>query len=315
MDRLEAMSMLVAVTEKGSLSAAGRSLQVPLATLSRKISDLEKLLGTRLLIRTTRKLTLTDAGIAYVAAARRILEEVEVAEREAAGEFTAPKGELVVTAPVMFGRLHVLPVVTDFLATFPEINIRIILVDRNVDLIGDHVDMAVRIGKLPDSSMVATQIGMMRTVTCASPALLASRGTPPTPDDLLRLPCVAVDTPMPSPSWRFFNPQSGAAIDVPIRPRLTVTTPEAAAQAAIRTVGAVRLLHYQAAEAIERGELKLILESYEPEPAPVHLVHVSREQMPLKMRRFLDFAAPRLEQVLGKITPTRTGRAMRRRTR
>ncbi|HEX7747739.1 MAG TPA: LysR family transcriptional regulator [Bordetella sp.] len=305
MDRLEAMSMLVAVTQKGSLSAAGRDLKVPLATLSRKISDLEALLGTRLLIRTTRKLTLTDAGIAYVAAARRILEEVDEAEREAAGEFTVPKGELVVTAPLMFGRLHVLPVVADFLAAFPEINIRLVLSDRNVDLIGDHVDMAVRIGALPDSSMVATQIGVMRTVACASPALLADRGTPQTPDDLLRLPCVTVDTPMPSPSWRFRNPRSGAAIDVPILPRLTVTTPDAAVQAAIRKVGIVRLLHYQAAQAIERGELQIFFEAYEPEPAPVHLVHVARGQMPLKMRRFLDFAVPRLKQVLGGISSTR----------
>lgn len=302
MDRLEAMSMLVAVTEKGSLSAAGRALQVPLATISRKISDLEALLGTRLLIRTTRKLSLTDAGIAYVATARRILEQVEEAEREATGEFTVPKGELVVTAPIMFGRLHVLPVVADFLATFPEINIRLILADRNVDLIGDHVDMAVRIGKLPDSSMVATQIGVMRTMTCASPTLLAARGTPRTPDDLARLPCVAIDTPMPSPSWRFRNPQSGTAIDVSILARLTVTTTEAAAQAAIRNVGVTRLLHYQAAEAVERGSLQILLEIYEPEPAPVHLVHASRGQMPLKMRRFLDFAAPRLKQVMHELS-------------
>ena len=212
------------------------------------------------------------------------------------------------TAPLMFGRLHVLPVVADFLATFPEINIRLMLADRNVDLIGDHVDMAVRIGKLPDSSMVATQIGVMRTVTCASPTLLAGRGTPQTPDDLLRLPCVTVDTPMPSPIWRFPNPQSGAAIDVAIVPRLTVTTTEAAAQAAVRKVGAVRLLHYQAAEAVERGELQIFLEAYEPEPAPVHLVHVSRGQMPLKMRRFLDFAAPRLKQVLSELIPLRPGK-------
>lgn len=302
MDRLEAMSMLVAVTEQGSLSAAGRALQVPLATLSRKISDLEARLGTRLLVRTTRKLSLTDAGISYVVAARRILEEVENAEREAAGEFTLPKGELVVTAPTMFGRLHVLPVVADFLASYPEINIRLILADRNVDLIGDHVDMAVRIGKLPDSSMVATQIGVMRMVTCASPALLAGRGTPRNPADLPGLPCVTVDTPMPTPSWRFRNPRSGAAIDVAILPRLAVTTPEAAAQAAICKVGVVRLLHYQVVEAVERGELQIFFEAYEPEPVPVHLVHVLRGQMPLKMRRFLDFAAPRLKQAISGIT-------------
>ena len=131
-------------------AAAGRALRVPVPTLSRKISELEASLGTRLLIRTTRKLTLTDVGVTYVAAARRILEQVEDAEREAAGEFTTPKGELVITAPIMFGRLHVLPIVIDFLALFPEINIRLQLADRNVHLVDDHVDMAVRIGQLPD---------------------------------------------------------------------------------------------------------------------------------------------------------------------
>ena len=307
MDRFQAMSMLLRVTDKGSLSAAGRELQVPLATLSRRISDLERHLGTRLLIRTTRKLTLTDAGIAYVSAARRILEQVEEAEREAAGEFTAPKGELVVTAPILFGRLHVLPVVADFLATFPEINIRLILVDRNVDLVEDHVDMAVRIGKLPDSSMVATQIGLMRTVTCASPALLAGHGVPLKPDDLTRLPCVVVDTPMPSSGWRFQSPRSDTTLEISISSRLAVTTTEAAAQAAIYGVGVTRLLHYQVAEPAERGELQIILERYEPAPAPVHLVHASRGQMPLKMRRFLDFAAPRLRQALKRIASSAQG--------
>jgi DNA-binding transcriptional LysR family regulator len=219
MDRLEAMSMLVTVTEEGSLSAAGRELHVPLATISRRISDLETLLGTRLLIRTTRKLTLTEAGVAYVAAARRILEQVEEAGRAAAGEFTVPKGELVITAPVMFGRLHVLPVVVDFLAAFPEIQVRLLLNDRNVDLIDDHVDMAVRIGRLPDSSMVATQVGVMRMVTCASPSLLAAQGLPRKPVDLLRFPCVAIDVPALSPVWRFRMPRTGAAIDVPVKPR------------------------------------------------------------------------------------------------
>ena len=301
MDRFEAMSMLVTVTETGSLSAAGRALKVPLATLSRKISDLETLLGTRLLIRTTRKLTLTDAGTVYVAAARRILEQVEDAEKMAAGEFTAPKGELVITAPIFFGRLHVLPVVADFLALFSEINVRLVLADRNVSLSDDHVDMAVRIGQLPDSSMVATQIGLIRSVVCASPALMDGRGVPRTPTDLLRLPCVTVDTPLPSPGWRFKMPGSGATLDLPIVPRLSVTTTEAAAQAAIRSVGVTRLLHYQVVEAVDAGALRIVLEEFEPDPAPVHLVHASRGQMPLKMRRFLDFAAPRLRKAVGAI--------------
>ncbi|RDS81131.1 LysR family transcriptional regulator [Dyella monticola] len=298
MDRLEAMSMLVAVADKGSFSAAGRALKIPLATLSRKISDLEAHLGTRLLLRTTRKLTLTEAGAAYIAAARRILDEVEGAEREAAGEFITPKGELVVTAPTFFGRLYVLPLVADFLALYPQINLRLMLIDRNVDLIGDHVDMAVRIGTLPDSAMVATQVGLMRTVTCASPALLAGRGVPKQPDDLLKYPCVSVIAPTPVPSWRFRMPASHATHDVPILARLAVTTPEAAAQAAIRGVGITRLLHYQVADAVQDGALQIILQRYEPDPVPVHLLHASRGQMPLKLRSFIDFAAPRLRKAL-----------------
>ena len=301
MDRLEAMGLLLKVTELGSLSAAGRALHVPLATLSRKISDLEALLGTRLLIRTTRKLSLTDAGIAYVAAARRILEQVDEAERAAAGEFTVPKGELAITAPLMFGRLHVLPVVADFLAAHADITVRLILSDRNVDLVDDHIDMAVRIGKLPDSAMVATQVGTMRMVACIAPALLASYGMPQVPGDLQRFPCVAVDAPMPAPGWRFRDPGSNAPLDVDITARLAVNTPEAAAAAAVRGVGVARLLHYQAAPALRQGALQIVLAEYEPEPAPVHLVHAARGQMPLKMRRFLDVAAPRLRQELDGI--------------
>ena len=301
MDRLGTMAMLVTVTEKGSLSAAARALQIPLATLSRRISDLERLLGARLLIRSTRKLTLTDAGAAYVDAARRILEQVDEAERNAAGEFVTPKGELVLTAPVMFGRLHLLPLVVGFLTAFPAIDIRLILVDRNVDLIGDHVDMALRIGRLPDSGMVATPIGMMRTVTCASPGLLDKHGHPETPDDLPAFPCVSVEMPMLAPSWRYHRPPAGTPFEVPVRPRLTVTATDAAAQAVILDMGIVRLLHYQVADALQDGRLRIVLEAYEPEPIPVHLLHASRGQMPLKMRHFLDYAAPRLTATLARI--------------
>lgn len=289
MDRLEAMSMLVLTVESGSMSAAGRKLGVPLPTLSRKISELEAVLGTRLLVRTTRKLSLTNAGLAYVDAARRILEQVDDAERIAAGEFIMPKGELVLTAPILFGRLHVLPVVTEFLATFPEINIQLVLTDRNVHLVDDHVDMAVRIGPLPDSSMVATRIGTMRTVICASPALLALHGTPTSPQDLSCLPCVSFALLTPTSDWRL----KGVS-NVPVNVRLSVTTAEAAVDAAIASIGATRVLHYQADAAIVRGDLRTILEEYEPEPLPINLVHASHGRMPLKMRSFLDFAVSRL---------------------
>ncbi len=287
------MSMLLEVVDRGNLSAASRSLKIPLPTLSRKITDLETLLGTKLLTRTTRKIALTDAGTTYVDAARRILEQVEEAERQASGEFAIPKGELVITAPVQFGRLYVLPVVTDFLATFPAINVRLMLADRTIDLVDEHVDMAVRIGNLPDSAMVATRVGTVRRVVCGSPAFFAGRGVPKEPADLLGLPCISVEILTPAAGWQFQKP-GAKAIEVPIRPRLSVTTTEAAAEAAIRGAGITRLLYYQVAGAVAAGALKLVLEDFEPEPAPIHLVHLARGQMPLKMRHFLDFAAPRL---------------------
>ena len=171
MDRLEAMAILLRVADRGSFSAASRELGVPLPTVSRKVNELERHLGTRLLVRTTRKVALTDAGATYAASARRILEEVDETERVAAGEFQVPRGELILTAPVFFGRLHILPIVTDFLAAFPEIDVRLVLSDRNLHLIADHVDMAVRIGTLPDSRLMATRVGTMRTVVCATPCL------------------------------------------------------------------------------------------------------------------------------------------------
>lgn len=304
MDRFEAMALLREVVDRGSLSAAGRSLRVPVPTLSRKISELEALLGTRLLVRTTRKITLTDAGITYLTATRRILDEVEDAEREAVGEFIAPKGELVVTAPLHFGRLHVLPVVAEFLMLFAEINVRLLLADRNIRLVDDHVDLAVRIGRLEDSTMIATRIGSMRTVICGSPKLLASLGVLTSPQDLRGLPIVAVDAPMPGSGWRLQQAGSAASTEVSVVPRLSVTTTEAAVQAAIRGVGLAQLLHYQVAEAVEAGKLQIVLEKFEPEPAPIHLVHAVRGQLPLKMRRFLDLAAPRLRRQLDEVAST-----------
>ena len=301
MDRFEAMSMFLNAIEKGSLSAAARDMRVPVPTLSRKVADLETLLGTQLLTRTTRKLILTDAGIAYAEAARRILEQVDEAERQAAGEFTAPRGELVVTAPVLFGRLHVLPLVADFLAQFPEVNVRLMLGDRNVNLVDDQIDMAVRIGKLPDSGMIATRVGSMRRVICASPKLLKRQGIPRTPEELTRMPCVAsIGVQALASGWSFRHPETGTDIDVPIFPRLA-TSAEAAVDAALRGVGFVCLRHYQVVDAVKCGKLRIVLEKYETEPAPVHLIHATRGQMPLKMRSFLDFAAPRLRKALTKI--------------
>ena len=171
-------------SRSGSLSAASRKLGVPLPTVSRKISELEAHLNTRLLIRSTRRLALTDAGAAYVAAAKRILDEVSEAERAASGEHAAPRGDLVITAPVVFGRLHVLPVIAEFLSQWPEIDVRLVLSDRNLHLIDDRVDIAVRIGALADSALDSTRVGAVRRVVCGSPAYFAAHGVPKRPEDL-----------------------------------------------------------------------------------------------------------------------------------
>lgn len=299
MDRLEAMAVLVQVADDGSFSAASRALGMPLATVSRKVSELEAHLGARLLHRTTRKVTPTDAGTAYLASARRILEQVGESERMAAGEFQAPRGELVLTAPILFGRLHLLPVVAGFLAAYPEIAVRLLLSDRNLHLLDEQVDMAARIGRLPDSGMVATRIGAMRTVVCASPELLARHGTPTAPEGLGALPCVSFDFLSPATGWAFRH--EGVAIDLPIRPRLRVSTAEAAVSAAVLGVGATRVLHYQCSDPVRAGSLAIILQDFEVEPLPVHLLHAGQRALPSKMRVFLDFAAGRLRDRLAAL--------------
>jgi DNA-binding transcriptional LysR family regulator len=167
-----------------------------------------------------------------------------------------------------------------------------------VHLVDDHVDIAVRIGKLPDSTMVATQVGSMRTVVCASPGLLASQGVPKVPADLLSFPCVTIELPVPALGWRFRVAGAGAPVEISVRSRLSVTSTDAAVAAAVRGVGAARLLYYQVSDALQAGTLQIVLGSFEPEPAPVNLVHVARTQMPIKIRRFIDFAIPRLRTAL-----------------
>jgi DNA-binding transcriptional LysR family regulator len=209
----------------------------------------------------------------------------------------------VVTAPLLFGRLYVLPVIAEFLAQFAEINVRLVLSDRNARLVDDHIDMAVRIGRLPDSSMVATRIGAMRMVTCASPAWLAAHGVPQDPQQLRTLPCVVMEAPVPIAAWQFLQPDTAVPGEVAIEPRLAVSTAEAAVDAAILNVGATRLLHYQVAAAVTAGQLRIILAEYELEPLPIHLLHAARGHMPQKLRRFIDHAVPRLRRALGALEP------------
>ena len=301
MDRLEAMSILREAVDAGSLSAAGRRLGVPLATVSRKVSELERHLGTRLLNRSSRKLTLTDAGRSYVVACKRILEDVAEAERVASGEYSAPKGNLTLSAPIVFGRLHVLPIVMAFLKHHPDIDIRLVLADRVVDLFEDHVDLAIRIGDLPDSSLVAIRVGSIRRVVCGSPAYFAGRGTPQHPSELSAHDCVSFEGLMASDFWSFRVGKSDTP--VAIHSRLVVNTAEAAIDAAVAGVGITRVLSYQVASATKAGALAVVLEAFEPAPVPVNLVHAGQGLLPLKLRAFIDFAAPLLRAGLLRPRP------------
>lgn len=293
MDRLQSMEVLLAAVETGSLSAAGRKLGMPLPTVSRKVSELEAYLKARLLNRSTRKLTLTDAGSDYIAACKRILEEVVEAERAVAGEYSTPRGDLVITAPIVFGRLHVLPLISEFLKVYPEVNVRLSLRDQVVKLQDNHVDVAVRIGHLPDSTLVARRLGLIRRVVCGSPAYLAKRGTPETPSELSDHCCVTFDAIASPQAWIF--EVDGAQGTVPVRSRLSVNTAEAAIDAAVAGVGLTRVLSYQVESAERVGDLVRVLREFEPADIPVSLVYPNQGQQALKLRAFLDFAAPRLQ--------------------
>jgi DNA-binding transcriptional LysR family regulator len=293
-DRLESMSVLLAVVDTGSLSAAARKLAMPLPTVSRKLAELEAHLGTRLLYRTTRQLSLTEPGTSYVAACRRILEEIGEAERVVAGEYATPKGLLVVTTPVVFGHLHVVPVVAEFLAQYPEIDIRILLTDKVVDLMEEQIDVALRIGQLPDSTLMAIGVGTVRRIVCGGPVYLEKYGVPAKPRDLATHSCISFDVLESTRAWVFEEGKS--EVSVPVAARLAVNTAEAAIAAAVLNVGLVRVLSYQVAEAIRNQSLSLVLQDYQSAPSPVSLVHKGQAPLPRKLRAFLDFVAPRLRE-------------------
>src|SRR5262249_32213704 len=299
MDRLEAMSIVLAVAEAGSLSAAARQEKTPLATVSRKVSELEAHLQTKLFNRSSRALVPTDAGRSYIAALKRILADVAEAERVASGEYTAPRGDLIVSSPVALGRMHLLPVVAEFLATFPEVDVALSLQDRPVNLLEEHVDVALRIGALADSSLIAVRIAEIRRVMCASPAYLKSRGTPRSPDDLSTHDCVSY-APLLSPTtWTFKRDQ--AEYVVPVRSRLVVGNLESACDAARAGVGITVVFSYQVGEFIKSGELAPLLRDFQPSPQPVSFVYSPNRFMPVKLRAFLGFALPRLTARLGDL--------------
>ncbi|HTO05470.1 MAG TPA: LysR substrate-binding domain-containing protein [Myxococcota bacterium] len=299
MDQLDAIRVFLAVASAGSLSAAARRLGLPVATVSRRIAALEKHVGARLVSRTTRRMALTDAGARYREACARIVAELEAAEREITGARDELSGPLVVTAPVMFGRLHVVPVVAQFLREHPRVDVRLLLGDRNAELIDEGIDVAVRIGALPDSALVAVRVGSIRRIVCASPEYLRARGTPESPEALAGHDCIAFSGIESAERWLFR--QAGRALPVGLRPRLVVTTADAALEAALAGVGVTRVLSYQAAAGVADGRLVPLLERFEPPAVPATVLHREGRTPRPKVKHFVSLAAARLRAALAGV--------------
>jgi DNA-binding transcriptional LysR family regulator len=293
MDRLEAMSVFVAVVEAGSLAAAARKLGCSPATVTRAIAHLETGAGERLLARTTRRFVITETGARHLATYRAVLEQM--ADLEQRSRDVEVSGGVVVTAPELFGRLKVLPVVESFLAAHPGTQIRLLLLNRVVDLIGEGVDVAVRLADLPDSSMTAIRIGEVRKLTCAAPAYLARHAPPQSPSDLADHACIGLNEAGSKELWRYREPTATRrARSVQLTCRLAVNGVGAAIEAAERGMGIVRPLSYQVERQIAEGALVALLPDYEPPPIPVHLVFRPRMRDGSAVRAFIDYAVPLL---------------------
>jgi DNA-binding transcriptional LysR family regulator len=302
MPRAEDIAVFIEVAERGGFAAASRRLSRSPAAVTRAVAELEARLGVRLLTRTTRAVALTEAGRQFLAGAKRVLADLDEIERAAAGEGMAPRGELRVTAPILFGRLHVLPIVLEFLRRFADVSVALSLLDRPVDLVEEGFDVAVRIGALAESSAVATRVGAVRRIAVASADYLARHGTPRAPGDLGAHAIVAFAGIAGIERW-LFHGRAGEA-GVAIKPRLTVTTAEAALDAAREGFGVTRVLSYQAAADIARGSLLRLLPADEGDDIPIHVVYPGGRHPPPKLRAFLDFAVPILRRRCAAITRT-----------
>lgn len=291
MDRWQAMKVFVKVSEAGSFAGAGRQLNMSPPAVTRIVSSLEEAIGARLLTRTTRSVKLTDAGSRYLRDCQRLLSELNEAEASAAATFSKPTGTLSVTAPSMFGALFVMPLLTEFLDLHPDVVGRALFADRIVNLVEEEVDVAIRIGHLPDSGFAATRVGEVRRVICGSPAYFARNGNPTSPSDLTEHRTIAATSAWSSLEWRFGADETTS---VRITPRLFCSTNEGAILAAAEGWGLTRILSYQIAARLDAGELQTVLDDYEEEPLPIHVVHPDGRHASAKVRSFVDFAVSRL---------------------
>lgn len=292
MDQIHLMKVFVAVGELESFAAAARRLAISPAAVTRAVTALEEQLGVKLLLRTTRSVRLTEAGGRYLEDTRHILASIVEANEAAAGINAAPKGDLAVTAPILFGKKFVMPCIVRYLQQYPEVDVSAYFLDRVVNLVEEGLDVAVRIGQLPDSGLKALRVGHMRRLLCASPEYLERHGTPRHPSELHRHQIIAAGALSPRTDWRF------GAIDEPtlvrMKPRLTVTSNDAAIAAASAGLGIARLLSYQVADELADGRLQVILAEYEEASWPIHILHRESKYGSTKVRTFIDMLAEHL---------------------
>jgi DNA-binding transcriptional LysR family regulator len=286
MDRFDAMQAFVAVADLKGFAPAARKLGLSPSGVTRLIAALEERLGARLLQRTTRSVTLTDVGARYLERARRILGDVEEAEDSAQDQRTRPSGRLVVSAPLGFGRLHVSPVMSTYLTRYPDVSAELRLSDRMVNLVEDGVDLAVRIGHLADSSLVARHVGEMRRIVVASPDYLRQHGVPEKPAAVASHQTIQFGALSAAPDWRFV--EDGREIRLAPTPRFATNSADAAIQYAEQDGGLTRVLAYQAAEAIKAGRLQIVLAPFEPPALPIHIVYPTSRLLSAKVRAFID---------------------------
>jgi DNA-binding transcriptional LysR family regulator len=258
--------------------------------VTRTVASLEELIGVRLLVRTTRSVKMTDAGMRYLGDCRRILADIAEAEATAGGSLATPTGTLSITASALFGQMHVLPVVIQYLDAYPSVRARTFFVDRPINMIEEGMDVAVRIGHLPDSGFTAIKVGAVRKVVCGSPAYFERHGVPMTPADLRDHRIAAPTSAWASPEWRFSGDHK-----VTITPVLQCNTNEATITAARQGWGLTRVLHYQIGPALIAGDLQIVLADYEEPPLPVHLLYPEGRSAPAKVRAFIDMAVPTLK--------------------
>ncbi|KAB0548664.1 LysR family transcriptional regulator [Pseudomonas argentinensis] len=289
MDRWQAMRVFVRVAETGSFASTARQMHMSAPAVTRIVAGLEDLIGARLLVRTTRSVKTTDAGSRYLQDCRRILGDIAEAELAAAGHYAEPSGTLAVTAASMFGHLHVLPLVLDYLDVYPGMHARTFFVDRPVNIVDEGIDVAIRIGHLADSGFTAIQVGSVRRVICAAPSYLAKYGVPATPAELKHHRIVVSQSAWASPEWRFAEGQR-----VLVDPVLQSNTNESAIATARAGWGLTRVLSYQAGPSLQEGALQIVLEAFEEPPLPIHVLYPEGRQAPAKVRAFVDLAVARL---------------------